>query len=98
MHIGADEDSDRIPLPAGLRGHVRLNHLLKLIDMPSICMLKGVNLEVRDTTRADSVSYQEMLDGTHLPGETASLCQLGGCKTHCGLALRDVLEIGRQCR
>ena len=32
--------------------------------------------------------FQEMLCGTHLPCEAASLCQLGECKTYGGLALR----------
>lgn len=87
-----------MPLLAGLQGHARFNHPLKLIDMPSPCMLKGVTLEVRDPTGVDSVFHQEMLYGTHLPCEAASLRQLGECKTYGGLAPMEVLEIGRQCR
>ena len=64
-----------------------LNHPLKLINVLSPCMLNGVALEVRDLTGVDSV-FQEMLYGTHLPCEAASLCQLGECKTYGGLALR----------
>ena len=98
MHLGAGEGSNRTPLLAGLQGHARLSHLLKLINMASPSALRGVTLEARDPTGVDSVFHQEMLCGTHLPCEAASLHQLGESETHGGLALREVLEIGRQCR
>lgn len=98
MHLGADEGSDRTLLLAGLQGHARLNHPLKLINMPSPCVLRGVTLEARDPTGVDSAFHQEMLYGTHLPNEAASLRQLGESKTYGGLALREVLKIGCQCR